>query len=188
MNRSSTRKRLWGAAIVVAGAVLIALFVSPFLAAQGLIRAARAGDAAQLERRVDFPAFRASLREELNARATMEIRQRAKGDAGLTALGMLLAPSLVDGAVDNLVTPQAVAAMVRSAEKPEPERAAPSPDTPAAPKDRLHQSWAYRGLNTFAVTLTREDRPDDALVLLMSRRGPFSWKLSGVDLTPDPMA
>ena len=177
MNRSSTRKRLWGAVIVVAGAVLIALFVSPFLAAQGLIRAARAGDAAQLERRV-----------ELNARATMEIRQRAKGDAGLTALGMLLAPSLVDGAVDNLVTPQAVAAMVRSAEKPEPERPAPSPDTPAAPKDRLHQSWAYRGLTTFAVTLTREDRPDDALVLLMSRRGPFSWKLSGVDLTPDPMA
>ena len=42
MNRSSTRKRLWGAVIVVAGAVLIALFVSPFLAAQGLIRAARA--------------------------------------------------------------------------------------------------------------------------------------------------
>ena len=188
MSRSTTRKLLWAAVIALAGALLIALFVSPFLAAQGLIQAARAGDAVQLERRVDFPAFRASLRQELNARATLEIRERAKGDAGLTALGMLLAPSLVDGAVDNLVTPQAVAAMVRSAEKPQPDAPAPAADAPAAPKDRLHQSWAYRGPNTFAVTLTRQDRPDDPLVLLMSRRGPFTWRLSGVDLTPDPMA
>ncbi|MDQ1154941.1 DUF2939 domain-containing protein [Brevundimonas sp. SORGH_AS_0993] len=188
MSRPSTKTLLWGAVIVVAGGLSIALFVSPFLAAQGLIQAARAGDATQLERRVDFPALRASLREELNARAPLEIRERAKGDVGLTALGMLLAPSLVDGAVDNLVTPQAVAAMVRSAEKPEPEAGAPPSDTPAPPKDQVHQSWAYRGLNTFAVTLTREDRPDDPLVLLMSRRGPFTWRLSGVDLTPDPMA
>ena len=52
----------------------------------------------------------------------------------------------------------------------------------------MRQSWAYRDLNTFAVTLTREDQPDEALVLIMTRRGPFGWKLSGVDLTPDPMA
>ena len=39
----------------------------------------------------------------------------------------------------------------------------------------------------FAVTLTRDDRPDDALVLIMERRTPFTWKLAGVDLTPDPM-
>ena len=52
----------------------------------------------------------------------------------------------------------------------------------------MRQSWAYRDLNTFAVTLTRESRPDDPLVLLMQRRGPFSWKLAGVDLTPEPAA
>lgn len=182
------RKILIGLLAAVAAVVVVALFVSPFIAAQSLVRAARTGDAAGLERQVDFPAFRTSLKSELNARAAMEIRDRAKGDAGLTALGMLIAPSLVDGAVDNFVTPQAIAAMVRSGEKPEPEHPAPSPDTPAQPKDRLHQAWAYRGLNTFAVTLTRDNRPDDALVLLMERRGPFSWKLAGVDLTPDPMA
>jgi len=182
-----TRKILTGLLIAVVAGVVIALFVSPFVAAQALIRAARTGDAAGLERQVDFPAFRASLKSELNARAALEIRDRARGDAGLTALGMLIAPSLVDGAVDNFVTPQAIAAMVRSGEKPEPERPVPSPDTPAEPKDRLHQAWAYRGMNTFTVTLTRRDRPDDALVLIMERRGPFAWKLAGVDLTPDPM-
>jgi hypothetical protein len=181
------KKIVVGLLAAVAAGLLIACFVSPFVAAQGLIRAARTGDAAGLERRVDFPAFRASLKSELNARAALEIRHRAGDDTGLAALGMLLAPSLVDGAVDNFVTPQAVAAMVRSGEKPRPERPVPATDTPAAPKAEIHQSWAYRGFDRFAVTLTRDDRPDDALVLILERRGIFDWKLAGVDLTPDPM-
>ena len=182
------RKIVIGGLAAAVTALLIACFVSPFVAAQALIRAARTGDQAGLERQVDFPAFRASLKAELNARAAIEIRERTGGDAGLAALGMLLAPSLVSGTVDAFVTPEGVAAMVRSAESPEPERPAPPPETPAVSKDRVHQSWAYRGINTFAVTLTREDRPDDELVLVMTRRGLFSWKLSGVDLTPDTMA
>ena len=182
------RKFLIGLAVAVVAGFLIACFVSPFVSAQALIRAARTGDEAGLERHVDFPAFRESLKTELNARAAVEIRERAGDDRGLAALGMLLAPSLVEGAVDSFVTPQAIAAMVRSAERQEPEQPAPPEDTPAAPADKVRQSWAYRGMNTFAVTLTREDQPDEALVLIMTRRGPFGWKLSGVDLTPDPMA
>lgn len=181
------KKIVIGGLAALVAAVLVACFVSPFVAAQALIRAARTGDQAGLERQVDFPAFRASLKTELNARAAIEIRERAGDDRGLAALGMLLAPSLVSGTVDAFVTPEGVAAMVRSAETPEPERPAPPPETPAAPRDRVHQAWAYRGIDTFAVTLTREDRPDDELVLLMTRRGPFAWKLSGIDLTPDPM-
>lgn len=181
------RKIVAGLLIALAAGLLIACFVSPFIAAQGLIRAARSGDPAGLERYVDFPAFRASLKRELNARAALEIRERAGGDTGLTALGMLLAPSLVEGAVDGLVTPQGVAAMVRSGEKPQPERPVPAADTPATPKARIHQAWAYRGVNRFTVTLTRDDRPDDALVLILERRRVFGWKLAGVDLTPDPM-
>ncbi|WP_299175195.1 DUF2939 domain-containing protein [uncultured Brevundimonas sp.] len=182
-----TRKILTGLLVAVVAGLLIACFVSPFVAAQGLIRAARTGDQAGLERYVDFPAFRASLKTELNARAALEIRRRAGDDTGMAALGMLLAPSLVEGAVDGFVTPQAIAAMVRSGEKPRPERPVPPTDTPATPKDRIHQSWAYRGINAFAVTLTRDDRPDDALVLILERRGLFGWQLTGVDLTPDPM-
>jgi len=182
-----SRKPIIGLVAAVVAVLFVACFVSPFVAAQGLIRAARAGDQAGLERHVDFPAFRASLKDELNARMVGEMRDRADGDRGLAALGMLLAPSLVSGVVETFVTPQAVAAMVRTAEAPEPEQPAPSADAPAVDKRRLHQSWAYRDMNTFAVTLTRDDRPEDPLVLLMQRRGPFQWKLSGVDLTPDPM-
>ena len=160
------RKFLIGLAVAVVAGFLIACFVSPFVSAQALIRAARTGDEAGLERHVDFPAFRESLKTELNARAAVEIRERAGEDRGLAALGMLLAPSLVEGAVDSFVTPQAIAAMVRSAERPEPEQPAPPAYTPAAPRDKVRQAWAYRGMNTFAVTLTREDQPDVALVMI----------------------
>ena len=179
------RKIVTGTLIAVVVGVVVALFASPFIAAQALVRAARTGDAAGLEWQVDFPAFRASLKSELNARAALEIRSRTKGDRGLAALGMLLAPSLVEGAVDNFVTPQGIAAMVRSGETPEPERPVPADDTPAADKDKIRQSWAYRGLNTFAVTLTRKDRPDRRLALVMTRRGLFEWKLTGVDFQRD---
>ena len=181
------RRLITGLVVAVVGGFLVACFASPFVAAQGLIRAARAGDEAGLERHVDFPAFRASLKDELNARMVGEVRDRADGDRGLAALGMLLAPSLVSGVVETFVTPQAVAAMVRTADAPEPESPEPPADAPAVDKDRIHQAWAYRDMNTFAVTLTRDDRPEDPLVLLMQRRGPFQWKLAGIDLTPDPM-
>ena len=57
-----SRKIITGALIAVVIGVVVALFVSPFIAAQALVRAARTGDAAGLERQVDFPAFRTSLK------------------------------------------------------------------------------------------------------------------------------
>ena len=70
-------------------------------------------------------------------------------DSGLSGLGMLLAPSLVEGAVDNFVTPQGVAALVRSGETPQPERPVPADDTPAAIKRRAGTAfrpaaWLFR--------------------------------------------
>lgn len=181
------RKLLWTLAVVVVLGFAGAFFASPFLAAQSLVRAARAGDAAGIERHVDFPAFRQSLKDELSARLLAEFGGERRGGA-LGSLGMLLAPQLVAGAVDSFVTPQGVAALVREGEAPNPQSRAedtPQPDMPQdASGDDVRQSWAYRDLNTFAVTLTRESRPDDPLVLLMQRRGPFSWKLAGIDLTP----
>ena len=61
------RRKLWVGAAVAAVAVFVGAYaLSPVFAAQALIRAGKAGDAAALERLVDFPAFRASLKDELN--------------------------------------------------------------------------------------------------------------------------
>lgn len=183
-----TRGTLWlvlGCA-VAAAAVYVA---APVLAARELVAAAKAGDAAGLERRVDFPAFRESLKDELNARLMREMRQ--SDDRAGRALAMLFGPALVSGVVDAFVTPEAIAVMVREGEAPAPDleggAAAPAPEEPeAGPDERVRQSYGFRDLNTFTVTLTRNDRPETPVVLLMQRRGLIDWKLAGIDLPETP--
>ena len=181
---TKTRKRSVLIGVVVASVivVLILFVVTPALAVQGIIAAAKAGDAASLERRVDFPALRDSLKEELNARMRAEVREELRGeDRGLAALGMILAPTLMDSAVDVFVTPDAVAAMVSSAEAPGPDqdRSSPSDSDPD-----IERSYGFRDPNTFVVTLTDPERPDQPLKLLLERRNLVQWKLAGIDL-PD---
>jgi len=174
--------------LAVLGGVLFlffaAYFASPLLAVRGLVSAAKAGDEAKLEQFVDFPAFRTSLKEELNAKLVEEMRADLGDRAGgFSGLGMILAPTLISGAVDAFVTPQAVAAMVRSGEVPNAKSVARNrARIPDEPSSKVHQGYSYRGLNTFAIRLTREDRPDDYVDLLLERRSVFFWKLAAIDL------
>ena len=168
-------------------AFLIAYFGTPILTVNNLVAAAKAGDEAALERMVDFPAFRDSLKDELTARLMAEAQADPEvRNSGLGGLGMMLAPMLVSGAVDALVTAPTIAAMVRTAEEPDPADVARSTQPEPEGEDQdIRQSYAYRDLNTFVLGLTDPDRPDEKLKLLLKRQGLFGWKLSGVDL-PNP--
>ena len=140
-----------------------------------------------MEQLVDFPAFRTSLKEELNAKLVEQMRADLGDRAdGLSGLGMIFAPTLISGAVDAFVTPPAVAAMVRSGEVPNARDVARDRDrarVPNEPSSKVRYGYSYRGLNTFAVRLTREDRPDDYVDLLLERRNVFGWKLAAIDLS-----
>jgi len=168
-------------------AFLVVYFGSPILTVNSLVAAAKAGDEAALERMVDFPAFRDSLKDELTTRLMAEAQSDPDvRDSGLGGLGMMLAPMLVGGAVDALVNAPTIAAMVRTADTPDPtdtvEATTPEPESEG--RD-IRQSYAYRDLNTFVLGLTDPDRPDETLKLLLKRQGLFGWKLSGIDL-PNP--
>lgn len=177
---------LTGGAIIAVAVLLIVWIASPVLAGQALIRAAKAGDEQALDRLVDFPSLRSSMKNELNDAVAARIGHDPRVEqSGLGGLGMILAPMLLGGAVDAVVTPQGVAAMVRTGEAPDPT--APAADK--GPKDDgsdVHQSWGYRNFDTFAITLTQRKDPDRRLALLLERRGLFGWKLAGVDLQTDP--
>jgi hypothetical protein len=171
---------------IAAGAAALFVFAwaaAPVLAAQALIRAAKAGDAEKIERLVDFPALRESLKEELNAELITRMRRDPRvADSGLGGLGMMLAPMLLSGAVDTLVTSEVVADMVVTAEAPDPTRPPDAEPGDEADSDDIHQSWGYRSFNAFAVTLTDRDRPYQHLALIMERYGLFEWKLAAVDI------
>lgn len=172
---------------LAAGAVAlfgIAWAAAPVMTAQALIRAAKAGDERKVEAMVDFPALRESLKAELNAELAARMsRDPRLADSGLGGLGMMLAPMILSGAVDAVVTPQVVTRMVTTAEAPDPNpRSGPEPEGEKAEDKDIHQSWGYRGFNQFAVTLTERSRPDEHLALILERRGLFTWKLAAVDL------
>lgn len=166
-----------------------AYFGSPVLAARDLTQAAESGDEAELRRLVDFPAFRSSLKDELRDEMVAKLRMDNRlGDTALSGLGMILAPGLVNGAVDLLITPEVIAEVVKTGETPDPTRRLRNRETEAetgAKGDEVKQSYGFRDLNTFTLTLSQADDPDQKLTLLMKRRGLFGWKLSGVDINPD---
>lgn len=178
-----TRKLLTGAAVAVVAVLAVVFAVAPVFAGHAVIRAAKAGDARKLEQLVDFPALRTSLKEELNQELIARYRRDPRVvESGLGDLGLMLAPMILSGAVDTVVTPQVLAQMVTTAEAPDPTRRAPAEPSDAKDDRDIHQSWGYRGLNHFAVTLTDRDHPDQHLALILERRGPFTWKLAAVDL------
>lgn len=175
-----------GLLILSAVVVVAAYLAMPILTVRALVRAAEIGDEAALERLVDFPAFRESVKEQLTGRLMAEMREDERtDDSALAGLGMLFGPMLIDGAVDMLVTPQAVAAMVETADAPDPADAGTSEETASRDSD-IRQTYAYRDLNTFVLTLTDPERPEEPLKLLLKRDGPFGWKLAGVELPEAP--
>lgn len=178
-----SRKLLIGLAVAAVGVALAAWAAAPVFAGQALIRAAKAGDARKLEQLVDFPALRASLKEELNQELVRRIRRDPRvEESGLGGLGAMLAPMILSGAVDTVVTPEMLAQMVTTAEAPDPTRTSPVEPADKADDRDIHQAWGYRDLNRFAVTLTDRDHPDQHLALILERRGLFAWKLAAVDL------
>jgi hypothetical protein len=172
--------------VLVLGVVafLVAYFASPILTVNNLVAAAKAGDEAALERNVDFPAFRDSLKDELTARLMAEAQADPDvRNSALGGLGMMLGPMLVSGAVDALVTAPTIAAMVRTAQTPDPEDVVTASELQPANEDKeIRQSYGYRDLDTFVLTLTDPDQPEQPLKLLLTRHGLFGWKLSGIDL------
>jgi hypothetical protein len=181
-----TKKLLTGGVLAAALLLAAAWGLAPVFAGQALIRAAKAGDARKLEALVDFPALRGSLKEELNQELVRRVGEDPRlAERGLGGLGMMLAPMLLDGAIDTVVTPEVLARMVTTAEAPDPTKpASPEPGDTKDDKD-IHQSWGYRDLNHFAVTLTDRDHPDQHLALILERRGLFRWQLAAVDLQSD---
>lgn len=184
---------LVGAGVGALIAFLVAsYFVSPIIALHGLTTAAKAGDRAKLERSVDFPAVRDSLKAQLKAVMTREVNADPKlRDNPFAALGQMLLIGVIDKAVDAYATPDAIANMVATNKAPERISADTPPPPPAEqPKPKAKSTteahYAYQGVNHFHATYRdKADQPGDELGLVMERRGLFTWKLVKIELPPN---
>ncbi len=161
---------------VLAFIVLIAIiiggwyFASPWLAMKGLSDAAQAGDTAELEERVDFPALRASVSDQIS-----EATRRRQGQGGLLGeLGGAVAEQLGRRVTDRAVTPDAVGRLVASGALAAgllPERLR---------GQEIEWDVERDGFDHFRAVGTFEDGTAGP-ILLFARDG-LGWKLTGLEL------
>jgi hypothetical protein len=207
-NPSTTRKPL--PAVVLTGAAIIVLvllvlaYASPYLVLSRVRDAVQQRDAAMIDKYVDYPALRASLKEQVTQLLSRRV-QTQKLQHPLAALGALVGMAFVDPLVDAYATPDGVAALLAGlpprgepgeappamsapqAEAP-PQQPVPAPPDatsrspaaqPAAPLAR--GSAGYRDKDTFAVNYARgADTPPYSVIF--HRRGWFSWQIDAVEI------
>lgn len=164
--------RNWLIGLALAAAALFAgwYYASPLYAMNGLRDAAGSGDEGALEDSVDFPVLRENLKSELRARVAGEVGDIAGGDLG--NLGSSIGMAVLDPMIDGLVTPEAIATVVRQG------NVLPQDGPEAAPALSQEAEWTVEreGLSRFTA---RPAEGDAALVF--ERRG-LGWKLVGIDL------
>lgn len=177
-------------------------YASPLMALDGLRDAAEAGDEAELEARVDFPALRSSLKEQLRDVLTDAARDPG-GDNPLGAAGAALGLGFVDPIIDNTVTPEWVARTVTEGQRRQeqvgavrealPVREPAGPDTPGTPgpydpdalppaaQGEIEWEIEREGLNSFRVT-TQSLAGETGPTLLFARDG-LGWDLVGIEMS-----
>lgn len=155
--------------IVMAALIIGAWFYwSPRAAARDLRNAASSGDVEELQRLVDFPLVQEQLKADLKASLLGSIDTTRSTGGGALAAG--LSSMMIDGLVNQVVSPSGIAAIVRSGRVNGAGTARVDGEDPVM---RLH----YEGLNAVVVTARNPHSPPADTVSFVLRRRWLSWQL-----------
>ena len=195
-NRRVTAAIVLVAIIVFATAALA--YASPYLVLDRLKRAADARNAEIVNRYVDYPALRTSLKQQVTEMLARRIDAQ-KREHPFAALGALVGMALIGPLVDAYATPDGVAALLNGlpprgepgetppqpGEQPEQDSGAAASGSPPAhapaPAQPPRATAGYDGIDQFVVTY-RRDAQSRPYSVILRRDGWFSWKLFAVNL------
>jgi DUF2939 family protein len=160
-------------------AILLAAYVGyPYLTMYWIDRALLTDDKAALERLVDFPEVRADLKEEAQGQVTGKADEFARKRPVLGAFGQalaeLVAPGLVGGAVDGMVTPEAILASPTVVEHRERGESFVDFVTFAF----------FTSPRRFVFDLKDPEKPDSLKIRAVMALEGLRWRVVGVDLPP----
>lgn len=155
------------------------LFASPFMALNGLKDAAEAGDEGGLRERVNFPAFRESLKGEIKAGLTAKLASDADAGSPFGKLGAVFAMGMVDRIVDRMVTPEAISGIILQSKK-NPAQASDESIEHAVGGREPDWSVNREGFNSFRLTGT--DGAGQPTPELIFERDGLGWDLVGIDM------
>ncbi|SAK67768.1 membrane protein [Caballeronia hypogeia] len=198
----TTRSIATALVVVILSAALGFIYASPYIALNRVKRAADARDAQTVNQYVDFPALRASLKDQIAGLLTRRVDIQKSGNP-LAIIGAMIGAALVGPLVDSYATPDGVAAILNGIPpRGNPGERPPQPgsvasanpagssdasgvsgvaNAPQAPKEPPQTTAGYRSLNEFVVTY-RHGAGDARYSAIFHRDGLVSWKLVAVDL------
>lgn len=172
-------------ALLIAALIALAAYVAagPWLTVNALRSAVKDQDTAALARHVDFPTLRSNLKAQLDdyvlRQAGPDVQSNPFG-----AIALRIAGGLGGGAVDALLTPAGIGAMLEGRNLWQRGSGAGIDRNDsyahAAPPDPLKDA-RYRFESTSRFTATVDDRSGDPVVFVLSRDG-VRWKLSDIRL------
>ena len=172
-------------ALMIAALIALAAYVvaGPVLTINALRAAVTAQDTSALDRHVDFPTLRGNLKAQLDDYVLRQAGSEAQRNP-FGAIALRLAGGLTGGAVDALLTPAGIGAVLEGRNLWQRGSGAgiDRNDTYAhtAPVDPL-QGARYRYESTSRFTATVIDRSGEPVVFVLSRDG-LRWKLSDIRL------
>lgn len=177
--------RKWIALAALLSVALLAYAAAgPYLVIHAVGKAVREENAAALAKHVDFPPLRSSLKAQLGDRLVRSAGIDAQSGL-LGALGMTVANELAGDAVDLMVTPMGLGALMEGHKVWNRASGIPPPATGdgarARPDPLRDAARRYESASRFTATIHMDD--GSPLVFVLTRKG-LRWRLSDIRLPP----
>ncbi|WP_416907749.1 MAG: DUF2939 domain-containing protein [Polymorphobacter sp.] len=151
-------------------------FASPSIAMSGLRDAALAGDRQALAERVDFPAIRESLKEQVRAYMMKSIQNDDFNP--FAALGLMMAGAIIDGLIDSAVSPSGLKVMVDRGKLDDPNNSLSDDETAPVKWEIIRD-----GIDIFrAIPKNDADAEIKSNVSLVFRRDGLGWDLVDIEI------
>ena len=164
---------------------------SPYYAADQIKNAIESGDTARMSKFIDFPKVRLNIQRQINNQIDLKLREFQSQPVTTKNQIDLYSFQLVDRLVRDLVTEEGLAALISGKNKL-------TRNSSLNPNDgfknvHLQAKVADKGMlgvdvekkygdsvNRFYVTLSGKNRPDDKVLITLSREGFFFWRVTNV--------
>lgn len=164
---------------------------SPYYAADQIKSAIESGDTARMSKFIDFPKVRLNIQRQINNQIDLKLREFQSQPVTTKNQIDLYSFQLVDRLVRDLVTEEGIAALISGKNKL-------TRNSSLNPNDgfknvHLQAKVADKGMlgvdvekkygdsvNRFYVTLSGKNRPDDKVLITLSREGFFFWRVTNV--------
>ncbi len=148
---------------------------SPYYAVDQIKNAIESGDTARMSKFIDFPKVRLNIQRQINNQIDLKLREFQSQPVTTKNQIDLYSFQLVDRLVRDLVTEEGIAALISGKNKL-------TRNSSLNPNDGFKNVEKKYGdsVNRFYVTLSGKNRPDDKVLITLSREVFFFWRVTNV--------